>query len=113
VFFTRIYLDENDGAPHVSSDELTEMVRPLVEIQRSTSGGTTTGQHNGGTAKINDTACKITPTVLLSTALAGGSSSKTAMVGRSRVDLTSAFPTLPTIFPGVAEIVSQMLRNRH
>jgi site-specific DNA recombinase len=95
VFFTRIYMDETDGVPFVASDEPTDVVRPLVEIQRGTHGVSAgTGQHNGGT-EFDSAAAKITPTVLLTTALAGGGSSKTAMVEpRGLEPLTFCLPEL-------------------
>ena len=80
VFFTQIYMDETDGVPFVASDAPTDVVRPLVEVQRNPHGASAaTGQHNSGT-EFDGAAAKITPTVLLTTALAGGSSGKTAMV---------------------------------
>lgn len=81
VFFTRIHLDALDGVAFVASDEPTDMIRPLVDLQRTPPSTSAYAENdNGGTAEIDDTAMKITPTALLTTALAGGSSSKTAMV---------------------------------
>jgi hypothetical protein len=96
VFFTRIYIDATDGVPFVASDDPTDVIRPLVEIQRNAHGVSAgTGQHNGGTDQVDGTAVKITPTVLLTTALAGGSSSKTAMVEpRGLEPLTFCLPEL-------------------
>lgn len=66
----------------VALANLPDIVRPLVEVEipRNPHAVSAAGQHNGGTAEISDTAAKITPTALLTTALAGGSSGKTAMV---------------------------------
>jgi site-specific DNA recombinase len=79
AFFTRVYIGMTDGGPFVASDELTDTIRPLVEIQRNPHG-VSAEHHNGGTARIDGTAVKITTAVLLTTALANGGSSKSAMV---------------------------------
>lgn len=81
VFFTKIYLDALDGVAVVSRDQPTDVIRPLVDLRRGPRDvGSSAENDSGGTAESDDTACKITTTVLLATALAGGSSSKTAMV---------------------------------
>ena len=76
-----MYLDALDGVAVVARDQPSDVIRPLVDLQRGPRDiGTPSKNENGGTAESDDTAFKITTTVLLATALAGGSSSKTAMV---------------------------------
>ena len=77
VFFTRLYVEpEDNGAPSVSGDRLTEYVSPFVEVHRERTGA---GNANGAAAGY-DNAEEITRKVLLASALAGTCSSKTAMV---------------------------------
>lgn len=78
--FTKIYIDETEGAPFVARDDLTDTIRPLVETQRAALHDSAAPQQEGGTVLKDSTAVMITPTVLLGTALTNGGSSKTAMV---------------------------------
>jgi site-specific DNA recombinase len=76
IVFTRLYVDENDGAPRVTGDQLTPEVRPLVEVHRAR----LTGQNDFGAVAENDGADEATPTALLASALVGAGSNNGQMV---------------------------------
>ena len=86
AFFTRIYIDESDGALYVTGDELTVMVQPLIAVQRS--HGEAPGDGDGRVSRTGDAATVI-PKVLLAKALENVGSSKSAMVGRVGLEPTT------------------------
>jgi site-specific DNA recombinase len=88
VFFTRLYVEHDDDAPRVSRDQVTEYLAPLVEVSRA---HTNARNANGATVE-NGGAGTVTRASLLATALAGGCSSKTAMV-----DLRGFEPLTPSM----------------
>lgn len=78
--FTRIYIDAPDGdTPRVVRDSPADVVRPLIDAQR-TVGASAPTHDNGGPLHVEGTAEVLSPTLLLSRVLADPSSNKSHMV---------------------------------